>query len=110
MNHQEKLFEDMSESFQQAFGYTLNKEYQRSIPLYEMAIQKDKNNFSAINNLAVAKIYLASERHDITLFEDAISDLKEAIRITKQVYKYLDGFPGAEGNLIWAEIELKKLK
>ena len=104
----EKGFEEMSQSFQYAFGYASNGYYQQSSPLYEKAIKEDKHNFSALNNIAVAKIYISILKKDITLIEEAIKHLKEAIAITKEVYGYPDGFPIAEGNLIWAEDELSK--
>jgi tetratricopeptide (TPR) repeat protein len=109
MSDQDKSFEKMGQNFQKAFGYSSNGHYQQSIPLYEKAIQQDKNNFAALNNIAVARIYIAIEKCDKTLIENAISDLKEAIRITKEVYNYKDGYPIAEANLNWAETELNKL-
>ena len=102
-------FEEMSQSFQRAFGYSSNKYYRQSVPLYEKAIKEDKHNFSALNNMAVAKIYIGIEEKNIKLIETGMSLLKEAIAITKEVYKYPDGFPMSEQNLIWAQEEYAKL-
>lgn len=108
-NINEKAFEEMSKSFQRAFGYASNGHYKQSIPLYEKAIEEDKHNFPALNNIAVAKIYIGIEEKNIAFIEEAIKNLKEAIAITKEIYKYPDGYPIAEGNLIWAEAELLNL-
>lgn len=109
MSIHEKSFDEMSESFLQAFGCSNNKNYEHSLPLYEKVIVQDKSNFVALNNIAVAKLYLAIQKREIGLIENAISDLKEAVRIALEVYKYEYGYPIAEANLVWAEIELKKL-
>lgn len=108
-NTNEKIFEEMSESFQLAFGYASNEYYKLSIPLYEKAIEEDKFNFPALNNIAFAKIYIGIKEKNIAFIEEAIKYLKDAISITKEVYKYPDGFPIAGGNLIWAKAELLKL-
>jgi tetratricopeptide (TPR) repeat protein len=103
-------FEKMSKSFERAFGYSNSGLYKHSIPLYEQALSEDKNNFAALNNMAVAKIYMGIEERNKTYIENAISDLKEAIRIAREVYQYPDGYPIAEGNLKWAQNELLNLE
>lgn len=105
-----KYFEEMSESFQRAFGYSNNKYYRLSIPLYEQAVVEDPNCFSALNNLAVAKIFVGIEERNVGSIEQAIQHLKDAISITKDVFEYEDGYPIAEGNLAWAYEWLAKLK
>lgn len=107
-NKNEKVFTEMSQSFQRAFGYASNGHYRQSIPLYENAIQEDKNNFPAFNNIAVAKIYIGIEEQNVQLIEEAVSNLQTAIDITRNVYKYPNGYPIAETNLVWAEQELSK--
>lgn len=109
VNKNEQSFEEMSKSFQMAFGYSSNGFYKQSLPLYEKALKEDANNFAALNNIAVAKIYIGIKERDKQKIVDAIQDLKEAIRITREVYEYPDGYPIAEGNLDWAEKELAKL-
>lgn len=108
-NNKEKVFEEMSQIFQRAFGCSSNKHYKQSVPLYEKAIEEDKHNFSALNNMAVAKIYIGIEEKNIEIIDTAISHLKQAVEITKEIYKYPDGYPIAEQNLIWAQEEYAKL-
>ena len=108
-DNKEKAFDEMSQSFQRAFGYSSNKHYRQSIPLYEKALAEDKHNFPALNNMAVAKIYIGIEEKNIGLIKTAMAHLKDAITITKEVYKYPDGYPIAEQNLIWAQEEFTKL-
>lgn len=105
----DRMFDDMSKNFQIAFGLSNNSNYKQSIPFYEKAIREDKNNFSALNNLAVAKIYVGINKRDKSIIEEAIIDFKEAIRITIEIFEYKDGFPIAQDNLKWAENELLKL-
>lgn len=109
LNKKDQSFEEMSKSFQMAFGYSNNEYYQQSLPLYEKAMQEDNNNFAALNNMGVAKIYLGIKSKDKSLIEKAILDLKDAIRITREIYNYPDGYPIAEANLAWAEEEMVKL-
>ena len=108
-DYKEKVFQEMSQSFQRAFGYSSNKHYRQSIPFYEKALEEDKHNFPALNNMAVAKIYMGIEEKNIDLIETAMAHLKDAITITKEVYKYPDGYPIAEQNLIWVQEEYAKL-
>jgi tetratricopeptide (TPR) repeat protein len=103
-----KSFEEMSRNFQHAFGIANSGNYKAAIPLYEKAIKEDPKSFAAINNLGLSKIHVAIEEKDVELIKSAIADFKEAIRITKEVYHFEDGYPIAEGNLEWAENELSK--
>jgi tetratricopeptide (TPR) repeat protein len=102
-------FEQMSESFKKAFGYANHGFYKQSIKLYEQALEEDKKNFAALNNMAIAKIYVGIQKKDRALVEEAMENLREAIRITKDDYKFDDGYPIAEDNLKWAELEISKL-
>jgi tetratricopeptide (TPR) repeat protein len=104
-----KSFKEMSLSFQKAFGYSNSKLYRQSLPLYERAIQEDKNNFAALNNIGVAKISIGIEDEDEVQVLSGINDIKEAIRITQEVYEYPEGYPLAQKNLEWAEAELAKI-
>lgn len=110
MENLTSAFDEMSESFKRAFGYANHGYYKQSIVLYDQALAEDKNNFAALNNMAIAKIYVGIQKKDKALIEEALQNLKEAIRITKEVYKFEDGYPIAEDNLIWAESELAKIK
>ena len=108
-NKKEQFFEEMSHNFQRAFGLAGLGFYHDSISLYKKALFEDKDNFSALNNIAVAKIYVGVEQKDKKLLEEAITNLKEAIRIANEVYNYPDGYPFAQANLDWAEEELTRL-
>lgn len=103
-------FEEMSEDFNHAYSYSSQKKYKQSIPLYDDVILKEPNNWAALHNRGVAKIWLGIENKDLQLINIGIKDIKEAIRITVEVENYKDGYPLAEGNLKWAEDEISKLK
>lgn len=103
------IYDEMSDAFKKAFGYSNSEHYRLSIPLYEKALSEDKHNFAALNNLAVAKIFVGIEEKNKDLIQNAIVHLKQAISITMDVYGATDGYPIAENNLAWAEKELLKL-
>jgi hypothetical protein len=106
----EKSFEEMSNSFKEAYGYSLMQYYRRSILLYVLAIKDDPNNFSSWNNLTQAKVYVAIEDKNVALIEEAIADFTEAIRITEEVYKFKGGYPISAANRKWAQEHYEKIK
>lgn len=109
-DHNEKSFQEMSIEFQKAFGYASMGLYNTSIPLYEEALAKEKNNFAILNNLGVAYIFVGIESKDRTTIEKGILLLRKAIKVVHEIYKYPEGYPMAEHNLQWATKELSKLK
>ena len=99
----------MDRDFKDAVRLSNSLAYKLSIPLYEKAIENDKNNFAALNNIAVAKIIVGVEEKKTGYIEEAIKSLHLSIEITKKVFEF-EGYPIAEANLQWAQDELRKMK
>jgi hypothetical protein len=61
-------FEEMSKSFQIAFGFGNSKKYKAAIKLYEEDLEENPNNIASMNNIALASFVLVENIFSITSF------------------------------------------
>jgi len=94
-------FEEMSKSFQMAFGLSNAQNYKAAIELYEDDLLHNPKNIASLNNIAVAKINLGISENDKSYLIEAKELLEKSIRIVNEQKEYKHGFPIAEGNLKW---------
>lgn len=95
-------FEEMSKSFQMAFGFSNGKNYKAAIELYEEDLLENPNNIAAMNNIAVAKINLGISESNKSYISEAKELLEKIMGIVNSQNEYKDGYPIAEANLKWA--------
>lgn len=94
-------FNDMSRSFQIAFGYANSGNNLAAIKLYEEDLVENPNNIAAMNNIALAKIHLGISQSNPEYLLQAKELLENAIRIVGKSLEYKHGYPIAEDNLKW---------
>ena len=101
-------FEEMSKSFQIAFGYSNGKNYKAAIELYTEDLLENPKNIAAMNNIAVAKINLGISENNKSYIFEAKELLEKTIKIVSEEKDYKHGYPIAEANLKWANELLEK--
>jgi len=101
-------FNEMSESFQRAFGYSSSKHYKGAIELYKKDLEENPKNIASMNNIAVAMINLGISESNQNLLHDAKGYLEKAIKFVEESKDYKFGFPIAEANLNWVNEILAK--
>ena len=101
-------FEEMSKSFQMAFGYSSSKYYKGAIKLYEEDLKENPKNIASMNNIAVAKINIGISESNQELLLEAKQYLEKANKIVNESEDYKYGFPIAEANLKWVNELLEK--
>ncbi len=100
-------FEEMSKSFQKAFGFANSKNYLAAIKLYEEDLEENPKNIAAMNNIAVAKIHLGINENNSLYLSDAKGLLEKTLEIVRENQDYNYGYPIAEANLEWVKSLLK---
>lgn len=96
-------FEEMSKSFQIAFGLGNSKKYRAAIKLYEEDLEENPNNIASMNNIALAKIQLGISEKNIDYLKEAKELLEKALDIVRKNSEYKHGYPIAEENLKWVK-------
>ncbi len=98
-------FDEMSRSFQMAFGLASGKNYKAAIELYKEDLLENPKNIAAMNNIALAKINLGILESNKSYILEAKELLEKTMKIVNEQNEYKGGYPIAEANLKWA-IEL----
>ena len=101
-------FEEMSKSFQMAFGCSSGKNYKAAIELYKEDLLQNPKNIAAMNNIAVAKINIGISESNKSYIYEAKEILEKTMEIVNEEKNYKGGYPIAEANLKWANELLEK--